>query len=149
MNISITEVSGLKDTILAAGIKTILDGIGLPVNVGQTGTLPVAETPAKVIVHTPAPKATKQKALPAPAPKPKRVPTSDGRHAGPTDPRGSIRDAVRAALNTTGKDIVTMTQEVQRTFPEKNRDYIGTVLCQIAKGGECELGEDGKWRKAA
>jgi len=161
MNIAITEVSGLKEAILAAGIKTLLEAVEIPVNVRQDGVVPAAPAAASIVADVPAEPLTRASRIPSKkaksvvkqlAPPPAKSEPASG--PSPTvgnlpDPRGSIRDAVRRALSTSGKDIITMVQAVQRTFPEKNRDYIGTVLCQLAKGGECELGDDGKWRKGA
>jgi hypothetical protein len=63
------------------------------------------------------------------------------------DARGSRRDACRAALakNTNGATIESIVHEVQKTFPEMNRTDVGTVLCQLSKVGECELGADQRW----
>ena len=136
----------MRNAVIAHGLQYMLESLDLGLTV--TGVIdppaePVAPEP-KAVAAAPV-KKVRRYALPAPAPKAAAKPVK----AVAADSRGSIRDAVRATLTASGKNIVQIVNEVQRTFPEKNRDYVGTVLCQLAKGGECELGGDFMWRKSA
>lgn len=114
--------------------------------------------PEPAVVHDPAP------ALPAPAPAaPKRRGSKPVRRgaakktvhkparkapAAP-DARGSKRDAIRASLRGGPKPVERILADAQKTFPELDRNYVGLVLLQLSRSGECELGEDKLWRAAA
>lgn len=147
MNITISAIDGLKEAVLASGIKELLQGMddGICVSIEKREALPQSAPAAPAMpVEAPKRRGRKPRAKAAPAPV-KRAPAAYATSGGASG-TGTIRDAVRAAIGN-GADIETVTQQVQRTFPDKTRNYVGIVLMQLSKGGECELGDDGKWRK--
>ena len=157
MNISISGVAGMKDAVIASGIKTFIEnlGFGIAIEVGM-GELPATTPAAPIAAPTAEPEpaaATPKKrkyALRKTVAKPvkaaqKRTPVASAPSGG-ADPRGTRRDAVRGALSaTTGKNYYQLETELKATWPELDRSMISTIVCQLAKGGECEQVE-GKWR---
>jgi hypothetical protein len=154
MKIAITEVSDAKEGLIALGLKALLVSAGMEApSVSTAGVFSAALAQAD---HVPAPPA-----LPAPAAAPakgkykargvtkpaaKKAPKRTPAPTAPTDSRGTRRDAIRAALAKGPAPIEIMTARAQATFPEMTRTDVGTVLCQLSKTGECELGDDRNWR---
>lgn len=151
MKITITEIAN-QEFLMALGVQALLSrmgiGVDLPGHPGVSEMLAPTVVAPVPLAALPTPAAA-PRARRTPAPKPKPKPKAKAFAAASADPRGSKRDAIRAALRGEAKTIEQIIARVQKTFPELNRDYIGTVLCQLSKAGECSLGDDKLWRAAA
>ena len=154
MNITISGVEGMKDAVIASGIKTFIENLGLGIAI-EVGTVAAAAPPAVIDLPVAAKRVyAKRVAQPKPIEKAvKKVPKTAQKRpvaapaaVGGADARGTRRDAVRAALSaTTPKNYYQLEQELKPVWPELDRSMISTIVCQLAAGGEC-VQEDGKWR---
>lgn len=157
MKLVISEVQNPVEAVFALGLKTLAAGMGASVDLAGI-VIGGGVVPEPAIVRDPA------LALPAPAPGPKRrgsaetpvkrkavkKPHKPARKApAVSDARGSKRDAIRASLRGGPKPVERILADAQKTFPELDRNYVGLVLLQLSRAGECELGEDKLWRAAA
>ncbi len=151
MKIVITEIANFHDALLARGVGAQLREAGLAVEIAeaQTPSIAPAARGAGEASKTTNRKGKKKQAARAAKVKPNRSAQSRAAKAvgAGTEGQGTKRDAVRAALRGGAKTIEQIVAIVQKTFPALDRDYVGTVLCQLK--GECELGEDRLWRAVA
>lgn len=158
MKLVISEVQNPVEAVFALGLKSLAAGMGASVDLAGI-VIGGGIVPEPAVVHDPA------LALPAPAAStPKRRESKSASRAlakktaahktarkapAASDPRGSKRDAIRASLRSGPKPVERILADAQKTFPELDRNYVGLVLLQLSRAGECELGEDKLWRAAA
>jgi hypothetical protein len=143
MNIAITEVSSFKETIVAAGIKAILEGAGIPVELGPAVT-PAA--PAPIAAPSPAPKTRKQLAAPKP-PAPKPAP-SKTKPAAPDTPRITVRARLEKLLEAGPKTAIQAAKAMCEQGVATDAHLIGQHFYLMVRDGLCERDEAiGGWRK--
>lgn len=123
MRVTITEVDGVKDALIAAGLTLWLGEIGATVEAPATA-LSLQMQPA-----LPPKSNADDGATPAPKAKRGRKPKANGVKpfkfakpaAPPADGRGSKRDAIRAALNGGGEPL----RRLSATCRKRSRSSIG------------------------